>query len=77
MALNITRRSSATSTTTTTYSRYPDVTKTIYVIMGFASAPADQAEVGKTCTENLAKFAEVFLMLARHLRWRASIQYAI
>jgi glutathione S-transferase len=40
---------------------YLDVTKTIYVAMGFvADAPADE-EVGKKVTENLQKFADVFL----------------
>jgi len=41
---------------------YPDVTKTIYVAMGFVSdAPKDAEEVGKKATENLQIFADVFL----------------
>jgi len=41
---------------------YHDVTKTIYVAMGFvADAPKDKEDVGKKVTENLQKFAEVFL----------------
>jgi len=40
---------------------YPDVVKTIYVVMGFAGAPADKEAVAKKAMENLNKFAEVFL----------------
>merc|ERR1719296_267559 len=42
-------------------SMYPDVVKTIYVVMGFASGPVDQVEAGKKAAENLVKFADVFL----------------
>lgn len=38
-----------------------DCLKTIYVALGYATAPGDQAKVGKECTQNLAAFAEFFL----------------
>merc|ERR1719512_427052 len=40
---------------------YPDVLACLYPLMGFASAPADKEAAGKKASENLAKFAEVFL----------------
>jgi len=42
---------------------YPDVVTCIYPLLGFAQAlaEADQEAAGKKATENLAKFAEVFL----------------
>jgi len=38
-----------------------DAVATIYPLLGFAEAPADQAAAGKQCTDNLKQFAEVFL----------------
>merc|ERR1719410_3026212 len=40
---------------------YPDVLACIYPLMQFAEAPADKEAAGKKASENLAKFAEVFL----------------
>jgi len=40
---------------------YADAAKTIYPVLGYVSAPEDQAAAGKTCTENLQEFAKVFL----------------
>jgi glutathione S-transferase len=40
---------------------YEDAYATLYPILGYAAAPADQAAAGVMCTENLCAFCEVFL----------------
>jgi glutathione S-transferase len=40
---------------------YPDVVTCIYPLAGFADAPADREAAGRKASDNLSKFAEVFL----------------